>query len=150
MSLKINQPAPDFSLPSTNGDLFCLSENQNNKSCILYFYPKDFTPGCTKEACQFRDSIGYFKDLDIDIYGISTDSIDSHIKFKEKYLLPFDLLADSDGKVMKLYKAYIPLLSISDRITYLLNEEHKISAVYRNFFGAGNHLKSMVDAVKSL
>ena len=150
MFLKINQPAPDFSLPSTNGEVFCLSQNQKNKPCILYFYPKDFTPGCTKEACQFSDSMGYFKDLDIDVYGISTDNIDSHIKFKEKYRLSFDLLADTDGKVTKLYKATIPLVNISNRISYLLNKEHKISSVYRNFFAAGNHLKSMVDAAKSL
>ncbi len=150
MYLKINQPAPDFSLPSTNGEVFCLSQNQKNKPCILYFYPKDFTPGCTKEACQFNDSMGYFKDLDIDVYGISTDNIDLHIKFKEKYRLSFDLLADTDGKVTKLYKATIPLVNISNRISYLLNKEHKISSVYGNFFGAGNHLKSMVDAVKSL
>ena len=150
MFLKINQPAPDFSLPSTNGEVFCLSQNQKNKPCILYFYPKDFTPGCTKEACQFSDSMGYFKELDIDVYGISTDNIDSHIKFKEKYRLSFDLLADTDGKVTKLYKATIPLVNISNRISYLLNKEHKISSVYRNFFAAGNHLKSMVDAAKSL
>jgi len=150
MPLKINQPAPDFSLPSTNGSMFCLSQNQKIKPCILYFYPKDFTPGCTKQACQFRDSIGYFTDLNIDVYGISKDNIDSHIKFKEKYRLTFDLLADSDGKVTKLYKATIPLVSIPNRISYLLDKEHKISAVYINFFAAGNHLKSMVDAVRSL
>ena len=150
MFLKINQPAPDFSLPSTNGEVFCLSQTQKNKPCILYFYPKDFTPGCTKEACQFNDSMGYFKDLDIDVYGISTDNIDSHIKFKEKYRLSFDLLADTDGKVTKLYKATIPLVNISNRISYLLNKEHKISSVYRNFFAAGNHLRRMVDAVRSL
>ncbi len=150
MPLKINQPAPDFSLPSTNGGIFRLSKIQENKPCILYFYPKDFTPGCTKEACQFRDNIEYFKDLDIEVYGISKDSIDSHIKFKEKHQLPFDLLADTDGKVSKLYRATIPLLNISNRITYLLDREHKISAVYKNLFGAGNHLERMVDAVKSL
>ncbi len=150
MPLKINQPAPDFSLPSTNGEVFCLSQNQKNKPCILYFYPKDFTPGCTKEACQFRDSFEYFRGLEIDVYGISKDNIDSHIKFKEKYRLSFDLLADTDGKVTKLYKATIPLVNISNRISYLLNKEHKISSVYRGFFAAGNHPKSMVDAVKSL
>ena len=150
MPLKINQPAPGFSLPSTDGNIFRLSENQKNNPCILYFYPKDFTPGCTKEACLFRDNIEYFKGLDIDVYGISTDSIDSHIEFKEKHQLPFDLLADTDGKITKLYKAYIPILNISNRITYLLDREHKISAVHKDLFGAGNHLESMVDAVKSL
>ncbi|MGI9541712.1 MAG: peroxiredoxin [Cyclobacteriaceae bacterium] len=148
MALKVNQIAPDFTLPSTSGQEFSLFKDGSRKPCILYFYPKDFTPGCTKEACEFRDSFSLLRELNVDIYGISQDNIKSHIKFKEQYRLPFDLLADTTGKVSKLYHASLPFLKINRRITYLLDRDRKIRAVYEALFGAGRHAKEMISRLK--
>lgn len=149
MPLSIGVQTPGFTLPSTSGKLLSLSNDLKDQVCILFFYPKDFTPGCTKEVCDFRDSFETFKGLEIPVFGISTDSIETHLKFKEKYQLPFELLADRGGKVSKLYEAVIPVLNLSRRITYLLDKEHKIAAVYSDMFGAKNHIKAMIAEVNS-
>ncbi len=83
------------------------------KPCILYFYPRDFTPGCTREACGFRDQFAEFRGLDIDVTGISRDSVATHLKFKETHRLPFELLADEQGEVATLYKAAIAAMCFS-------------------------------------
>lgn len=150
MALSINTQAPDFKIASTSGQDFQLSVYLKDKPCILYFYPKDFTPGCTAEACDFRDNISYFKDLDIDVFGISQDNIETHLKFKEAYQLPFELLADTQSKVSKSYKATIPLIGLTKRITYLLDKNHTIVAVYENLFGAKQHIKEMIVKVKEI
>jgi peroxiredoxin Q/BCP len=148
MALKVGTQAPDFSLPSTSGKDFKLSEDMAGKPCIIYFYPKDFTPGCTAEACDFRDNIGFFKGFDIDIIGVSRDDIPTHLKFKEEYQLPFELLADISGKISEQYKALIPLLRLNKRITYLLDASHKVAAVYEQMFGAKQHIKAMIEEIK--
>lgn len=149
MALSIGTKAPDFILPSTKGVDFQLSKDIVAKPCILYFYPKDFTPGCTQEACDFRDHFSYFEGLDIDIFGISKDSIPTHLKFKEKYQLPFELLADEKGVVSKKYQALLPFLGTTRRITYLLDKELRVAAVYENMFGAGKHIQKMVQMTKN-
>lgn len=148
MALQENTQAPNFTLPSTTGKDFTLYEDKKNTPCILYFYPKDFTPGCTKEACDFRDNITYFRNMDIDVLGISRDTIDTHQRFQQAYQLSFELLADIDGKVAKAYKALIPLIGMTKRITYLLDKDHKVVAVYENLFGAKKHVQEMIDKVK--
>jgi peroxiredoxin Q/BCP len=149
MPLKINQPAPDFSLPSTNGKLFTLSKDMLNKPCVIYFYPKDFTPGCTKEACEFRDTFSMFRDLDIAVIGISRDDIATHLEFKKQYKLPFELLSDTKGEVAHLYGASVPLIKFTRRITYLLDKKHTIAAVYENLFAAEKHIQTMIEKLKS-
>ncbi|MGD1889286.1 MAG: peroxiredoxin [Cyclobacteriaceae bacterium] len=148
MTLKVHQSAPDFTLPSTSGQHFKLSRDLANQPGIIYFYPKDFTPGCTQEACSFRNSFSFFRDLNITVVGISRDSIDSHQKFKGQYRLPFELLSDSDGKVAKAYDALVPFLKVVRRVTYLLDANHKIAAVYENMFGAEKHIQQMIASVK--
>ena len=149
MPLKINQPAPDFSLPSTNGRVFTLSKDMLNRPCVIYFYPKDFTPGCTKEACEFRDSFSIFRDLDINVVGISRDDIPTHLEFKKQYKLPFELLADTEGKVAGVYGASVPLIKFTRRITYLLDKNHTIVAVYENLLAAEKHINAMIEKVKT-
>ena len=150
MALSENTQAPDFELASTSGENFILSKDSKDKPCIIYFYPKDFTPGCTAEACDFRDNISYFKNLDIDVYGISRDSVETHLKFKEAYNLPFDLLADENGVVAKDYQALIPLIGVTKRVTYLLDKNHTIAAVYEDLFGARKHILEMIEKVKMI
>ena len=149
MALKENTQAPDFSLESTNGKIFTLSQHAAGKPLILYFYPRDFTPACTKEACEFRDTFNFFQDAQIDVYGISRDSLETHYKFQEAHRLPFDLLADEDGRVAELYKASVPLIKFTKRITYLLDKNHRIVGVYQNLFGARKHIHEMIEKVKA-
>lgn len=149
MALQVGTKAPDFTLRSTSGNDFNLSRDAAGKPIILYFYPKDFTPGCTKQACAFRDQFDHFRELDIDVVGISTDSVKKHLDFKEKYELPFELLADYDGKVSRAYDASMPIVNMSKRVTYLLDSEHRIKAVYANLFGAEQHIRAMVKEVKA-
>ena len=148
MALRIGQQAPDFTLPSTNGELFTLSKDMQGKPCILYFYPKDFTPVCTAEACSFRDNMEELKGLSIDVLGISRDSVEIHRKFQNEYELPFDLLADQKGEVCNLYDALVPIVKVPKRITYLLDKDHKIVQVVSNMFRADVHTKGMIESLK--
>lgn len=148
MALKRNTLAPDFSLPSTNGRTFGLRQDFGGRPCIVYFYPKDFTGACTQEACSFRDAFSEFQGLNIDIVGISRDDIPTHKRFKAEHSLPFELLSDASGEVCKTYDALVPILGIPKRITYLLDKDHRIAAVFDNFFDGKAHMKAMVEELK--
>jgi len=102
----IGRPAPDFSLPSTTGENISLKQFKGKKTVVLYFYPKDETPGCTREACDFRDHAEEFETARVVVLGVSTDGLESHQHFKEKQKLPFPLLSDEDAAVSKLYGVY--------------------------------------------
>ncbi|MTI21924.1 peroxiredoxin [Fulvivirga sp. RKSG066] len=140
--LQKNQKAPEFSLPSTSGETVELSKIEG--PFILYFYPKDNTKVCTKQACEFRDNFDVLKELNIAVYGVSTDSVKKHIRFKEKNNLPFELLSDQGGKVSKKYKAYIPFIGMSKRITYLIDANKQIVAGFSDLFNAESHIKAML------
>ncbi len=146
MALSKGSKAPEFKLPSTNGSDFKLSD-YINEPLLIYFYPLDFTPGCTKEACSFRDNFDFFKNANIKVFGISTDSVEKHLKFKAKHRLPFELLSDRSSKVSKLYDAFIPFVGISKRVTYLLDADHTIVGVYDNLFGYEKHIEEMIKQV---
>ncbi|ELR70626.1 Redoxin domain protein [Fulvivirga imtechensis AK7] len=147
MPLKPGHKAPNFSLPSTGGQ-FTLDTDASNQPVVLYFYPKDFTRVCTNEACTFRDNFDFFKTLDVLVLGISTDPVEKHQAFKSTHQLPFELLADVDGRVSKAYKAHIPFLNLSRRVTYLLDKEHVVAAVYSDFFEAEGHIEEMIAQLK--
>jgi peroxiredoxin Q/BCP len=149
MALSIGSIAPDFSLPSTSQKVFTLSSDMKGKALILFFYPKDFTRGCTAEVCAFRDQFEEFRNLEIPVIGISRDSIVTHEKFKKTYRLPFELLSDETGKVTKDYDALIPLIKISGRITYLLDEEHKVAACYEGLFENKSHVQAMLRKLRA-
>lgn len=127
--------APDFALQDQEEVLHNLSDYRGKK-VVLYFYPKDDTPGCTKEACSFRDSFGDFRKNGLVVLGVSKDSISSHAKFQEKYSLPFPLLSDTDTTVIKAYEAWGPKKYMGRdyegvlRITYIIDEEGKILKAY--------------------
>lgn len=149
MALKIGTKAPEINLKSTNGKRFILSDEMKGKPCIIYFYPKDFTPGCTEEACTFRDAFSEFRNLEVDVFGISRDTIASHLKFKAAHNLPFELLSDLDGKICKAYDALVPIIALPKRVTYLLDENHSVAAVYQDMFGAKKHIEKMLKEMKS-
>ncbi len=148
MSLSIGTQAPDFELPSTSGRNFKLSRDAEQKACIIYFYPKNFTSVCTKEACSFRDTFDFFKNLDIPVYGISRDTLASHHEFKEAHQLPFELLSDLHAEVARTYDALIPFVNMPKRITYLLDAEHKIAGCYENVFASQRHIDEMIRLIK--
>jgi thioredoxin-dependent peroxiredoxin len=149
MSLKLQNKAPDFTLPSTNGSDITLSKDLQNKPCVIYFYPKDFTSVCTKEACEFRDQFAEFRNLEIDVFGISRDDMETHLRFKKENKLPFDLLSDIKGEVCKAYDALVPLIGVPKRVTYLLDKEHIIVGVFQDFFAAEGHIKEMVKNIQA-
>jgi len=144
MPLTTHTPVPDFTLPSTVGRDFTLSKHGAGKIMILYFYPKDFTPLCTEEACSFRDSFETFRDLQVDVVGISTDDIATHLRFKAAHNLPFELLSDPDSRVAKLYGAVMPIVGITRRKTFLIDAQGNLAAEYENNFSADGHIKSMI------
>jgi len=123
--LKIGIIAPNFEAPDQNGIKHQLSEYLG-KWILLYFYPRDNTPGCTVEACTLRDNYPNFKKIDAVVLGVSTDSVSSHDNFVQKFNLPFTLLADSDRKIVKAYEAN----GLLRRISYLINPEGKIVKAY--------------------
>ena len=118
--------AINFSLKDQEGNIHQLSDYLG-KWIVLYFYPRDDTPGCTKEACGFRDASQLFKEKEVVILGVSRDSVESHKKFAEKYHLNFPILADVDGKVVKDYKAQGIM---TKRITYLINPQGEVHKIY--------------------
>ena len=125
--LEIGTKAPEFSLPDENGEIRNLSDYKGKK-LILYFYPRDNTPGCTKQACGFADLYPQFSEKDVEIVGISKDSVASHKKFKEKYSLPFTILSDTELKTIQAYdvwkekKLYGKTSMGIVRTTYLIDE----------------------------
>jgi peroxiredoxin Q/BCP len=124
--------APDFETTDEEGQSFKLSDFQGKK-VVLYFYPKDFTPGCTMEACSIRDNYQMFEEKGIPIYGISGGSAESHQKFRAKHNLPFNILMDEDLTIAKLYDATskLSILGVGvKRITYLIDEDGKIEGIF--------------------
>jgi peroxiredoxin Q/BCP len=130
--LRVGDAAPDFETKDDTGKSFKLSEYRGQK-LVLYFYPKDFTPGCTAEACSIRDSYEVFESAAIPIFGVSGGTAELHQKFRKKHNLPFNILMDEDLYVTKQYDAYskLNILGIGvKRITYLIDEEGKIEAIF--------------------
>lgn len=135
MALKPGDSAPEFSLPDANGDLVSLADFRG-KWIVLYFYPRDNTPGCTKEACGFRDAYADYQNQDVVVLGVSTDDAKSHTKFVQKFNLPFTLLSDAEGKVASTYDSYglkkfmgKEYMGVS-RNTFLIDPEGKIHKIY--------------------
>lgn len=146
MALKIGDRAPAFVAASTGGSNVSLADLQG-KPFILYFYPKDFTSVCTKQACSFRDQFSHLRDLEVPVFGVSRDSMDTHHRFKEEYQLPFELLADEEGVLAKAFKARMPLLGVTKRITYLIDGDGRIAAVHDELLGDESHVNEMLKAL---
>jgi thioredoxin-dependent peroxiredoxin len=126
---KVGDNAPDFSVAASDGTTVRLKDYIGKGNIILYFYPKDDTPGCTKEACNFRDTFDEFKGLKATVFGVSFDSVDSHKNFIAKYKLPFVLLADTDKAVAKLYGVADDSSRVASRVTFVINKAGKIAFV---------------------
>ena len=134
--LEIGSLAPDFTLPDSNGNMVSLSDFRGRK-VVLYFYPKDNTPGCTRQACAFAHSYAGFREKDIAVIGISRDSVASHTKFAEKYSLPFTILSDTELVAIKAYgvwqekKLYGKVSFGVVRTTFIIDENGKIERIMK-------------------
>jgi thioredoxin-dependent peroxiredoxin len=141
MSVKVGDTAPDFTLLSQSGESVSLKDFIGKKSVVLYFYPKDDTPGCTKEACAFRDSYEVFKDAGAEVIGVSDDSPDSHQKFSTKYQLPFTLLSDTGKQVRKLYGVPATLGLLPGRVTYVINQNGIVQHIFNSQLNFKGHVE---------
>ncbi len=150
--LEVGIKAPDFSLPDQNGQMRALSDYKGNK-VILYFYPKDMTSGCSKQACAFGELYPQFREKGAVVLGVSKDSVASHKKFEEKYGLPFILLSDTDRKVIEAYdvwkekKNYGKVTMGVVRTTYLIDEDGTIVKAYDKVKAADNPAQMLGELV---
>lgn len=154
MTLEVGKKAPDFTLPATGGETLTLSALQG-APVVVYFYPKDDTPGCTKEACSFRDNMNIIQKNGITVIGISKDSVKSHEKFKEKFSLNFPLASDEEGKTVADYGVWVEKSMYGkkymgiERATFLIDADGKIAKIWRNVKVEG-HTEDVLKAAQEL
>ncbi len=154
MSIEVGDKAPDFTLPTDGGGKITLSKLRGKK-VVLYFYPKDDTSGCTKEACGFRDTMPRFDRTDAVVIGVSKDSVASHDKFKKKYDLPFALAADTEGAVCERYGVWVEKSMYGrkymgiERATFLIDEKGIVRGVWRKVKVPG-HVEAVLAAAADL
>jgi len=144
--LAIGEPAPEFELSDQNGQLHSL-EDYRDQWVVLYFYPKDETPGCTTEACEFRDNIFAFKEINAQILGVSLDDVESHQKFAEHHGLPFPLLADSGGQTAEAYGVKTKMfgMTVAKRQTFLIAPDGTLSKHYEKVKPADHSTQVLAD-----
>ena len=150
MKLKVGDKIPNFTAKDTNGDDFDSQKIIGQKPLVVYFYPKDNTPGCTVQACSFRDQYEDFKDLGAEVIGISSDSIVSHQKFTQQYRLPFILLSDSDKKIRELFGVPSNFLGLlPGRVTYVADKTGTIIMIFDSMM-AKRHIPKALEAIREL
>ena len=148
MTLQVGDTAPDFELPSQTGDTVKLSD-QRGHWVVVYFYPADDTPGCTAEACSFRDSYEDFTDAGAVVIGISGDSVESHVKFAEKHHLPFTLLSDGDGAVRSSWGVSKSLGLLPGRVTYVIDPDGVVRKRFSSQLRAKQHHQEALAAIRA-
>jgi thioredoxin-dependent peroxiredoxin len=146
--VKVGDKAPDFTLPSQSGDTVHLYDLLETKAVVLYFYPKDETPGCTAEACAFRDSYEVFREAGAEVVGVSSDSVASHEAFRAHHQLPFILLSDVGGKVRKLYGARSLAGLLPGRVTYIIDRNAGVRHVFSSQINAERHVQEALSILK--
>jgi peroxiredoxin Q/BCP len=148
--IQVGDKAPDFTLPSQSGEPVRLNERLGDRVVVLYFYPKDDTPGCTAEACAFRDSYEAFTDAGADVIGISSDSTSRHAAFAGRFQLPFALLSDQGGQIRKNYGVPAVLGILPGRVTYVIDRTGTVRHVFNSMTNIGQHISDALDVVKRL
>jgi len=148
--VKVGDSAPDFTLPNQSGAMVSLSDFIGEKIIVLYFYPKDFSLGCTAEACAFRDSYEVFKEAGAEVIGVSSQSVDSHKQFASDNRLPFILLSDEDGRVRKLYGASSAFGLIAGRVTYIIDKKGIIRHIFSSQLNPAKHIEEALRIIKEI
>lgn len=149
--ISLGSAIPSFELEDQHGKLFQLDSVLGKKNLVIYFYPKDDSPGCTKEACAFRDQFSVFEEVNALIIGISAQSVESHLNFAKKYRLNYTLLSDTDNKVRQLFGVPTNLFGlISGRVTYVINKEGKVSFMFNSQIQAEKHVEEALRILQEL
>ncbi len=149
-TLRVGEPAPDFSLPSSTGEMVKLSDFRSKSAVVLFFYPKDNSPACTMEACSFRDSHEAFREAGAAVIGISADSEKSHRGFAERFRLPYLLLADRDGAVRARYGVPKTFGLFPGRVSYLIDREGIVRHIFSSQFQPWRHVAEALEVLKTL
>jgi thioredoxin-dependent peroxiredoxin len=144
----VGDPAPDFALPDRTGRTVRLADYRGKRAVVLYFYPKDDTPGCTKEACSFRDRYQDFTDAGAEVIGVSSDSTETHDRWSEKLKIPFVLLSDTGGELRKAYGVPSTLGLIPGRVTYVIDKQGVVRHVFNSLMQATQHIDEAMTALK--
>jgi thioredoxin-dependent peroxiredoxin len=150
MPVKVGDSAPNFTLTSQNGSTVSLQDFRGQKAVVLYFYPKDDTPGCTAESCAFRDQYEVFKTAGAEVIGVSGDSNESHQRFAAKYNLPFILLSDKGDQVRKLYGATTAFGLIPGRVTYVIDQQGIVQYVFDSMLNFKGHVEEALKTLQQL
>jgi thioredoxin-dependent peroxiredoxin len=150
MPVRVGDLAPDFTLTDRKGEPVSLQEFRGHKCVVLYFYPKDDTPGCTKESCGFRDRYEAFTEAGAEVIGISGDSIESHRKFATKYQLPFILVSDAGNQVRKLYGVPTTLGLLPGRVTYVIDKDGVVQHIFDSQFNFQGHIEESLQTLRRL
>lgn len=148
--IAVGSPAPIFTLPKGDGTSVSLADFHGRRNVVLYFYPKDFSRGCTAEACSFRDSYEEFKNLGAEVIGISGDDEKSHQAFATEHKLPFILLSDTDGSVRKAYGVKKSLGIIPGRVSFVIDKQGIVRHVFVSQARATAHIDKALEVLKSL
>ena len=148
--VKVGDKAPDFELPDQSGNTVRLGDFLGKKTVVLYFYPKDFSSGCTKEACAFRDNYEQFKDIGAEVIGVSSDTQESHGLFSVKLGLPFLILSDEGGKVRKTYGVPASFGLIPGRVTYVIDKQGIVRYIFNSQINAEKHMEESLRILKTL
>jgi len=149
IKVKAGNQAPDFEGPTSDGSRLGLKDFAGKKNVVLYFYPKDDTPGCTREACSFRDNLKPIRDMGAEIVGVSLDSIQSHDRFAKKYELPFPLISDKDKRIATAYGVLKDLGLSTNRVTFIIDKKGKVTKVFPKV-DVSTHTEEVVAALKEL
>lgn len=150
MAIAVGDKAPNFTLPSQSGTNITLSQFLGKSPVVVYFYPKDDTPGCTMEACQFRDEYQAFQDAGAVVIGISSDSVASHQQFADKHNLPFVLLSDVKNEARNAFGVPNALWVMPGRVTYVIDKEGVVQRVFNNMLDAKAHVAEALKTVENL
>lgn len=150
MPIRVGDLAPDFTLPNQSGQPVTLSDFLGKKAVVLYFYPKDNTPGCTIESCTFRDSYDAFQTNGAEVIGISSDSPTSHQQFATKYNLPFTLVSDEGSKIRNAYGVPSTLGLLPGRVTYIIDLDGKVRHIFNSQFNPKAHVSEAMQVLQTL
>jgi peroxiredoxin Q/BCP len=146
----VGDKAPDFTLPSQMGDNVTLSEYFGKKNIVLYFYPKDESLGCTREACSFRDSYDVFTSLGAEVLGVSSQSVESHKSFATHHGLPFILLSDEKNEIRQLYGVPATMGIIPGRVTFIIDKRGVVRHIFSSQFQPEKHIEEALKILKEL
>ena len=150
MKVNVGDKAPDFTLPSQMGDNVTLSEYFGKKNVVLYFYPKDETRGCTREACEFRDQYDVFTNLGAEVLGVSSDTLESHKSFATHHGLPFLLLSDEKNEVRKLYGVPSSMGILPGRVTYIIDKKGVVRHIFNSQLQPEKHIEEALKILREL